>query len=91
VNYRARRPRRELIAESGVRAGLGRSEGRVVANGRRDSDAGDNAAAWSERERALRYREQAARFEQMAGTESQGTMRDRLVDLARNIAGSRRA
>ena len=62
-----------------------------MANGRRDSDAGDNAAAWSERERALRYREQAARFEQMAGTESQGTMRDRLVDLARNIAGSRRA
>ena len=58
-----------------------------MANGRRGSDAGDNAAAWSKRERALRYREQAARFEQMAGTESQGTMRDRLVDLARQYRG----
>jgi hypothetical protein len=54
-----------------------------VANGRRESDAGYNAAAWPERERALRYREQAARFDQMAGTESRGAMRDRLADLAR--------
>ena len=58
-----------------------------MAYGRRGSDAGGNAAAWSERERALRYREQAARFEQMAGTEGQGTMRDRLVDLARQYRG----
>jgi hypothetical protein len=42
-----------------------------------------NAGAWPERERALRYREQAARFDQMAGTESRGAMRDRLADLAR--------
>jgi hypothetical protein len=61
----------------------GESEGAVVANGRRESDAGYNAAAWPERERALRYREQAARFDEMAGTESRDTMRDRLVDLAR--------
>lgn len=54
-----------------------------MANGRRESDAGYNAAAWPERERALRYREQAARFDQMAGTESRGAMRDRLADLAR--------
>ena len=54
-----------------------------MANGRRESDAGYNAAAWPERERALRYREQAARFDQMAGTESRAAMRDRLADLAR--------
>jgi hypothetical protein len=46
-----------------------------------------NAPAWPERERALRYREQAARFDQMAGTENGGTMRDRLADLAQQYRG----
>ena len=54
-----------------------------MANRSRGSDAVHNAGAWPERERALRYREQAARFDQMAGTESRGAMRDRLADLAR--------
>ena len=62
----------------------GESEGgRFVANHKRGSDAVHNAGAWPERERALRYREQAARFDQMAGTESRAAMRDRLADLAR--------
>jgi hypothetical protein len=54
-----------------------------VANHKRGSDAVHNAGAWPERERALRYREQAARFDQMVGTESRAAMRDRLADLAR--------
>ena len=53
-----------------------------MANHKRGSDV-HNAGAWPERERALRYREQAARFDQMAGTESRAAMRDRLADLAR--------
>lgn len=65
----------------------GKIRGRIVTNERRGSDAGYNAAAWPERERALRYRDQAARFDQMAGTESLGTARDRLLDLARQYRG----
>jgi hypothetical protein len=58
-----------------------------VTNERRGSDAGYNAAAWPERERALRYRDQAARFDQMTGSESLGITRDRLLDLARQYRG----
>ena len=65
----------------------GEIRGRIVTNERRGSDAGYNAAAWPERERALRYRDQAARFDQMAGTERLGTTRDRLLDLARQYRG----
>ena len=54
-----------------------------MANHKGGSDAVHNAAAWPERERALRYREQAVRFDRMAGTESRAAMRDRLADLAR--------
>ena len=86
MNYRVKWLRRELIAESGVHAGGNPRDG-IVANGRRGSDAGYNEPAWPERERALRYREQAARFDQMAVRESRGTMRDRLVDLARQYRG----
>lgn len=62
-------------------------KGRIVTDGRRGSDAGYSAPAWPERERALRYREQAGRFDQMAGTESLGITRDRLLDLARQYRG----
>ena len=58
-----------------------------MANGWRASAAWQTATPRPERERALRYREQAARFDQMAVRESRGTMRDRLVDLARQYRG----
>ena len=68
-------------------AACGNSKGRIVTDGRRRSDVGYSAPAWPERERALRYREQAGRFDQMAGTESLGITRDRLLDLARQYRG----
>ena len=39
--------------------------------------------AWTARERAVHYREQAAQFERMAEAETQSNARDRLLDLAR--------
>ena len=78
----------KLLPKGGVRGSLGKfPKGRIVTDGRRASDAGYSAPAWPERERALRYREQAGRFDQMAGTESLGITRDRLLDLARQYRG----
>jgi hypothetical protein len=39
--------------------------------------------AWTSRERATHYREQAAQFQRMAEEEAQELARDRLLDLAR--------
>ena len=42
--------------------------------------------AWTARDRAAHYREQAAQFRRMAEAETQATARDRLLELAEQYA-----